>query len=363
MYKRYRQEWTKHLDFIIIDELSLQAAYLLAMWLRFRDMLFEQGMYKELGFVLFMVNLIVMMLLNTMHNVLKRGKFQELVETIKSCVSVFAFAVVYMYAFKVSSDYSRILLFVTLILHIAIAYPTRLAWKHILKHTKINEGKKYSMLVVADPESAEKTVKSLIDNNGDVYKVIGLVFTRQDKREEVYGVPVVCGMNDAADYICREWIDAVFIGCTKVTPRIDRLMEDCRKMTVTVHFAVSGVRHMGEHPFGNRIAGITVLTSAARYATPLEHAIKRAMDIVGGLVGSIAALMIIAIVGPIIKKQSPGPVLFAQERIGKNGKRFKMYKIRSMRMDADEIKDELIDQNRNKDGMMFKLDFDPRVIG
>ena len=50
-------------------------------------------------------------------------------------------------------------------------------------------------------------------------------------------------------------------------------------------------------------------------------------------------------------------------RIGKNGRKFKMYKIRSMNMDADEVKEELAGMNRNADGMMFKLDFDPRVIG
>ena len=75
------------------------------------------------------------------------------------------------------------------------------------------------------------------------------------------------------------------------------------------------------------------------------------------------ALLIMAIVGPIIKKQSPGPILFAQERVGQNGKHFKMYKIRSMRLDAEEHKKELMEQNRVKDGMMFKLDFDPRIIG
>ncbi len=87
------------------------------------------------------------------------------------------------------------------------------------------------------------------------------------------------------------------------------------------------------------------------------------MDIISGLIGSLIALIIIAIVGPMIKKASPGPILFTQERIGKNGKRFKMYKIRSMYMDAEERKKELLEQNRVKDGMMFKLDFDPRIIG
>ena len=363
MYKRYRQEWTKHLDFILIDEISLQAAYLVAMLLRFRTIVYSDAIYKELGFVLFLIDFIVIMSLNTMHNVLKRGKFMEFVETMKNCLSVFGLAVVYMYALKVSEDYSRILLFLTLIIHVMISYVTRLLWKLVLKHTKINDDKKLSMLALLDPDTAEETLGIIADNNGDNYKVVGLVFTRKDKRTEVCGVPVVCEIEDASSYICREWIDSVYVGVDKVTPRIDKFMEDCQEMTVTVHFAVSGVRHMGDHPFGNRIAGITVLTSAANYATPLEYALKRFCDLIGGIVGSIIALIIIAIVGPIIKKQSPGPILYSQERIGKNGKKFKMYKIRSMHVNADEIKADLLDQNRNKDGYMFKMDFDPRVIG
>ena len=87
------------------------------------------------------------------------------------------------------------------------------------------------------------------------------------------------------------------------------------------------------------------------------------MDIFGGVLGSLIALLIMLIVGPIIKSKSPGPIIYKQERIGQNGKRFKLYKIRSMYMDADERKKEFLAQNRVSDGMMFKLDFDPRIIG
>ena len=68
-------------------------------------------------------------------------------------------------------------------------------------------------------------------------------------------------------------------------------------------------------------------------------------------------------VGPAIYIASPGPIFFAQERVGRNGRKFKMYKFRSMYMDAEERKKELAAQNKVGDGMMFKMDFDPRIIG
>ena len=74
-------------------------------------------------------------------------------------------------------------------------------------------------------------------------------------------------------------------------------------------------------------------------------------------------LLICIFIGPAIYIASPGPIFFSQERVGKNGKKFKMYKFRSMYLDAEERKVELMKDNKLGDGKMFKLDFDPRVIG
>ena len=112
-----------------------------------------------------------------------------------------------------------------------------------------------------------------------------------------------------------------------------------------------------------KVGGNSVLTMTANYANPRQALIKRVIDISGGIVGSIAALIVMAVVGPKIKKESPGPILFRQTRIGQNGKKFTFYKIRSMYLDAEQRKKELLSENRNADGMMFKMDFDPRIIG
>lgn len=111
------------------------------------------------------------------------------------------------------------------------------------------------------------------------------------------------------------------------------------------------------------MGGYKVFTTTDNYASPTHLAFKRLMDIIGGLIGSFITVIIIIIIGPKIKKESPGPVLFKQTRIGRNGKRFTCYKLRSMYMDAEERKQELMKQNRVQDGMMFKMDFDPRIIG
>jgi lipopolysaccharide/colanic/teichoic acid biosynthesis glycosyltransferase len=86
------------------------------------------------------------------------------------------------------------------------------------------------------------------------------------------------------------------------------------------------------------------------------------MDIAGGLVGCFATLLICLLIGPIILIKSPGNLFYSSERIGLNGKRFKMYKFRSMIPNAEALKTSLAEQNIVKDGMMFKIKDDPRII-
>ena len=112
-----------------------------------------------------------------------------------------------------------------------------------------------------------------------------------------------------------------------------------------------------------KVGNYTVLTTSLNYASFGQLFLKRLMDICGGLVGCIFTGIITLFVGPAIYIASPGPIFFSQERVGKNGKKFKMYKFRSMYMDAEERKAELMKENKLGDGKMFKMDFDPRVIG
>ena len=87
---------------------------------------------------------------------------------------------------------------------------------------------------------------------------------------------------------------------------------------------------------------------------------KRLIDIVGSLLGLILLSPILLIIGILIKLESKGPVIFSQIRIGLNGKEFKMYKLRSMIANAEELKDKLKEKNEMS-GPMFKIKDDPRI--
>ncbi len=88
--------------------------------------------------------------------------------------------------------------------------------------------------------------------------------------------------------------------------------------------------------------------------------IKRLIDIIGSLAGLLITGIFYPFVALMIKLDSKGPVVFSQIRIGKNGRRFKIYKFRSMYTDAEERKKELSAQNEIQ-GLMFKIEDDPRI--
>ncbi len=363
MYKRNAQGWSKHLDFFIIDEIVLHIAFVCAMYVRLGELPYEEAMYRSLAIVLALSDALVQMFFNTMHNVVKRGPGRELLETVKHCLMVFFAATAYLFAGQTGDTYSRLVLLYTLVLHFMLGYITRILWKHVLANIGAAVGRKTTMLVVLQPETAETTLKRLLERKVEGYRIVGAIINGGTELKEIEGVPVVTTLDNAADYICREWVDSVYIDCPSTAPEIAQLMEDCRQMAVPLHYHVPGMGVFGEKQFVERIGGTTVLTTTINYATPAQNLAKRCLDLLGGLVGSIFALLIMLIIGPIIKIKSPGPILFKQERIGQNGKRFKIYKLRSMYMDAEERKKELMAQNRVSDGMMFKMDFDPRIIG
>ena len=102
------------------------------------------------------------------------------------------------------------------------------------------------------------------------------------------------------------------------------------------------------------------ITYANRFVPVGQLAMKRLLDLVGALVGCVFLGILTVIVGPMIKLESPGPIFFAQKRVGRNGRIFKMYKFRSMYADAEERKKELMAQNE-MNGLMFKMENDPRI--
>lgn len=363
MYKRNAQGWSKHFDFILFDLISIQLAFVLSVYLRLHSWAYDLPLYRTLGVVLLIVDVLVILLFNSFHNVVSRGFVVEIKETIKHCFYVLAIDSIYLFAVQAGDEYSRIVLSLTFAFHVVLGYLIRITWKAFIKKSNIVVGNKKNIILVADNDNAQRILSRLTDNEVADYNIIGVVLTEHSDMDTISGYSIVADIEDAADYIVREWIDSVYIDASLSNEKVTKLMDDCTLMGIPTHYHVPNMSRDGVKRFSEKMGGTTVLTSSINYITPIQAFIKRCFDIFAGIIGSIIAVIVILIIGPIIKKKSPGPILFTQNRVGKNGRIFKMYKIRSMCIDADNIKQDLQEQNRVKDGLMFKLDFDPRIIG
>ena len=90
-------------------------------------------------------------------------------------------------------------------------------------------------------------------------------------------------------------------------------------------------------------------------------AFKRLMDIVLAILALVLGSPIFLLTAFLVKVTSPGPIIFSQVRVGKFGRHFKFYKFRSMYIDAESRKAELMKHNESKDGVIFKMKHDPRI--
>lgn len=177
------------------------------------------------------------------------------------------------------------------------------------------------------------------------------------------GIPVVSDLSHAKEYLKQEWVDEILIHVPD-SKFPSKLKEQCMLMGIVVHTKIPGSLDMDEGTqFIQRVGSQTVLTSSINSISTTQATVKRTVDIIGGIVGCIFTGILFCIVGPLIYIESPGPIIFSQIRVGYNGKKFKIYKFRSMYPDAEERKEELINENCMDDRHMFKMEFDPRVIG
>ena len=358
----------KHVDFIILDILCLQVALTLAYACSgYGWDIYTPILYRNVAMFLGLADLMLLIYRETMKGVIRRGHFREFTMTVKQAVFIEGIALLYLFLLQEGQNYSRPVLLLMPVCYSVVAYAVRELWKWHLQKKKTSDEGKSALLIAASEDVVERVVKTIKENNYAQYIVAGVSLIGGGKYsvgEKIDGVPVVAEEAGIPHYVCQDWIDEVLVVTSDEVPYPGKLLSQLMETGVTVHLGLAKVMsEPGKKQFVEKIGPYTVLTTSINYASSFQLFLKRAMDIMGGLVGCTITVLLLPFVGTAIYLASPGPIFFAQERVGKNGKRFKMYKFRSMYMDAEARKAELMKDNRLGDGKMFKLDFDPRVIG
>lgn len=366
MYRKKSRGWYKHKDFILIDLICLFLSLLIAHLIRNGSVqsLFRAGIYRNMISFVILADLFLIIIFESYKGVLRRGHYQELHSVIRQMILLELASGLYLFTVSDGHSFSRTVLYLMGVFYVFLSYGTRIAWKKHLIH-KMAEGGEHSLYIVTNYDQAAKVIQNVKEHNYNRYNINGLIIIDKNAvGRKISGIPVVAELENAASYICQQWVDEVFVNIDESYSYPDELIQELLEMGMVVHVNLAKVKSTsGQKQFVETVGGYTVLTTTMNYATDRQAFAKRALDILGGLVGCFLTGIIFIFVAPAIYISSPGPIFFSQTRIGQNGKPFKMYKFRSMYMDAEERKAELMAQNKMSDGRMFKLDFDPRVIG
>lgn len=356
----------KHIDFILIDLFCIEISFMLAIITRYGlseliNILANGNQDGPKAFrlvnVVIMLAYFVFMLFTGPHTgIVKRGHLKELWSVLIINAEILFTLFTFLYVIKVSAIYSRLMIGYFVLYDVVLMMLLR-SYRKLILHVRFLDGSDSAgVLLVLQSDTAEGFVETLIKNNSGFYHFKGIIFTDGYTESEYMGIPVI-KRKDVLEYVKSNPINDVFM----LTKSGGRLASSFINMGITVHRAMDLETPNMYNATLNQIGNYTVITSTISRATMGELLVKRIFDILISVIGLIFTGILTIILTPIIKAQAPGPVFFKQTRVGKNGKTFVMYKFRSMYMDAEERKKELMAQNE-MNGLMFKMENDPRIF-
>ena len=353
---------SKHLDFIILDLICIEVSYWLAYYIRLGRLVNSTpGEYTMMNIMVILIHLSIMFISEGYSGILMRNAIQELKKVVIHNAEMFAVILFILFFAKQSSVYSRILFALFVVIDTITMYIVRLVRKKVLYSNEDKERGKGQMLIVTNHAHAQSLVKGLAESGYRNYLIHGIVILDKNMTgQKIDGIDVVADAEGMYEYVKSNIIDEIFLeydgeGVAEITKRF-------LAMGVVVHVSINNILPGTPNAAVENISHYTVITTSINIMSFKQKVIKRLMDIGVSIIGMAITAILFVIFAPIIFIQSPGPIFFKQERVGKNGRRFKIYKFRSMYMDAEERKKDLMKKNEMQ-GLMFKMENDPRIIG
>lgn len=274
---------------------------------------------------------------------------------------------------KASLLHSRYFLVFVPVIDVFVMTGAHAALKKMLVRSRYTKGIQSLVGVVTTQENASPILEELKKDWSK--RVTGLAILEaapEQLHTEIDGVKIEANFDNFMDWLRQAALDEVYLDVAQESEEnMLPYLEEMESMGLTVHFRLpvldriekaccdetSAVRISREL---SRCAGGNVVTMGTVELKLRDQVLKRTMDIVGGIMGCIISIPIIALVAIPLKLESPGPLIFKQRRVGRNGRVFYIHKLRSMYADAEARKKELMAQNE-MNGLMFKMEDDPRI--
>ena len=369
-----RSSLRKHLDFILVDFLVIFLSFYLAYFLRFGEFMpfskiddIGNHIYSHQLNYAFIALVVTLFVSKPYKGIIRRNRWQELIALIKHTAQLAAINVLLLYFSHQAGEMSRSVVSVSWALYFIIEYAFRTAWKPIIRRRHSRPDDKSSMLLITSSDRAKRVIDELHIYPFRKYFVSAVFYT--DNPETYpdlapHTVKYQGQIKDCIKHASHHWVDEVFIDLIDNPELVDKLVDGFDAMGITTHTTVDIMKERGSDGSEKRAQNFgrfIVVTQNQRIVPNGQWMQKRLIDLFVGIIGCLLTIILTIVVGPIIFIKSPGHIFFKQQRVGRNGKKFTIYKFRSMYPDADKRKQEYAALN-TADGMMFKADNDPRII-
>ncbi len=267
-------------------------------------------------------------------------------------------------------EVNRLLMGIFLVLDICLLTLSKFIIFKTLKKLRADGFNTRNILIVGTQVRARNVIKAVEKFKSTGYKVLGCF----DVEEEKVGTSVVNGhkviglVRDLERYLSNNIVDElIFAMPLKKIERGDRYIAMAESMGINVRIIPDWELHYLMYRPGVatiRFEDFLGVYNMSLQSTPQNEGkifIKNTFDVVSAVVLTFLCLPFFIFIGAAIKCISKGPVFYTQERLGLNGRRFKVYKFRTMVEYADEMQKELEEMNE-ADGPVFKIKKDPRII-
>ena len=262
-----------------------------------------------------------------------------------------------------NAEASRGVYFCIALVNMCLYFGMHIIIKYYLLHVYRNKRANNQVFLVTTAERVEEVIADA-DHSGDwIHRLASIAIIDENQIGKWYhGVPVVATYDNMFQYVKEQIVDEVFISVPYETgDSLAEVVNRFEDMGATVHVTIEILNKFDDyHKTFNMLGNIPGVTFSNQSYDWKMLMIKRVMDIAGSIVGLVITAVVTVFLAPPLLIESPGPLFFAQKRVGKNGRFFKIYKFRSMYKDAEERKKELESQNE-MNGLMFKMKDDPRI--
>jgi len=350
---------------LVFDILGILISFIWAVVIRYSTVSpdYFTKLYGSTLFVLLLTCLVIHGDGSRGKNVFQRGFGEEGLRILKDQLMLLAVLVIFLYVTKQGSNYSRLFVGIFFILNYLITYVLRSYLKVYMLGVYKKSTSSNKVLLVTTADRAVEVVRKIRMAHEWSILISNIAIIDKDMvGESIEGILVLGSNTNLLEIARLNVVDEVFVNLpNREGYNLNEAILEFEKMGVQVHvnIEVNPMFNFKEKSLEN-FAGHQVITFSTGIFDPKQEILKRIIDIAGGLVGLMLTVVITLFLAPAIMVDSKGPVFFSQIRVGKNGRKFKIYKFRSMYIDAEERKKELLEENEMQ-GLMFKMADDPRI--